>query len=181
MKTCTKCKIEKDEKEFYKDNKNKDGLRYTCKLCDIHSSVTWAFNNKEKSNQNSRNRRKRNPNLYKEIQRKWLKNNPEKNKIIQRKSTLKRKYNISLEEYDNLLKLQNNVCATCGEPETRRYKGVILPLVVDHNHTTGAIRELLCCKCNLIIGNSNEDKSILLSIIKYLEKHKDATHSISRQ
>ena len=33
MKTCTKCKIEKEVTEFTKDKKTKDGLTYTCKFC----------------------------------------------------------------------------------------------------------------------------------------------------
>lgn len=55
---------------------------------------------------------------------------------------LRRKYGITAEQYDAMLSAQGGVCFLCGRPpKTRR-------LAVDHCHETGAVRKLLCDKCN---------------------------------
>ena len=46
-------------------------------------------------------------------------------------------------------------------------------LHVDHNHATKKVRGLLCVNCNIIIGNSFEDKNILANAIEYLNKYED--------
>ena len=74
-----------------------------------------------------------------------------------RKCQVKRYNGMTLEEYDEILEHQNNQCAICGktsEEEGRR-------LSIDHNHETGEIRGLLCRMCNLVLGNANDDISIL--------------------
>jgi hypothetical protein len=61
---------------------------------------------------------------------------------IQHASKLKLSYGMTPQQYDELLKLQGGVCAICQKkPTTRR-------LAVDHCHTTGRIRGLLCFRCN---------------------------------
>ena len=63
---------------------------------------------------------------------------------------LKRKYNMTLEQYTTLLKSQNNVCAICKNSEVRKANnGKVMKLSVDHNHITGQNRGVLCNKCNL--------------------------------
>jgi hypothetical protein len=50
MKTCSKCKIEKDYKEFYKQSCNsKDGYQSHCKICDNERKKNWNKNNAEKA------------------------------------------------------------------------------------------------------------------------------------
>jgi len=59
------------------------------------------------------------------------------------------------EIYDELFEKQNGVCAICGKVETAkqpRGKGKINKLCIDHNHTTGKIRGLLCHRCNFKLG-----------------------------
>jgi len=74
-------------------------------------------------------------------------------------------FGITLAEYDEMFRKQNGVCAICKLPEiTRR-------LAVDHNHKTGKVRELLCAKCNRLLGFAAEDKQTLQSAINYLERH----------
>lgn len=66
-----------------------------------------------------------------------------------RDTNLRRLYGISLQTYEALLAHQNGVCALCeSSPETS--KGGVL--TVDHNHQNGAIRGLLCTKCNLMLA-----------------------------
>jgi len=82
-----------------------------------------------------------------------------------RRAWIKRKYGISQEEYDDLLARQDGGCAICGSREdTKDYR-----LPVDHNHETGKIRGLLCHRCNLAIGQFQDDVDLLRKAIKYLE------------
>lgn len=74
-----------------------------------------------------------------------------------------RKYNLTLDEYKELYKIQKGRCALC-EKECDK-------LDVDHNHKTGEVRELLCDKCNTSIGMFNDDVIKLQKAIDYLLKH----------
>ncbi len=62
--------------------------------------------------------------------------------IANRKSYLKRTYGLTVEEYDAMLAAQGCVCFFCRETPGD------LPLHVDHDHATGAVRGLLCSRCN---------------------------------
>lgn len=78
------------------------------------------------------------------------------------------KYGISLSERERLLRKQDFKCAICFL--------VSAPLVIDHCHKTGKIRELLCMYCNLALGGFKDNHQILLNATKYLQKHKGLTH-----
>ena len=85
--------------------------------------------------------------------------------IMQRKSYLKRAYNVTLEEYEKKLKEQNYCCAICNKHRDKFKRN----LSVDHDHTTNQIRGLLCIICNTNVGVV-EDK--LEMIQKYLNKYR---------
>jgi len=81
----------------------------------------------------------------------------------------KRKYGITLADYDTLLNKQGGVCAICGKAETHIYKsGQIKGLAVDHDHKAGKVRGLLCFNCNTGIGLFRDDPKIIQSAITYL-------------
>lgn len=84
---------------------------------------------------------------------------------------LKHTYNLSLEEYNNILKLQGGVCAICKKQETRIIKGTIASLCVDHNHKTGKVRGLLCYHCNVGLGIFRDGR-LLKRAIKYINRRK---------
>lgn len=76
---------------------------------------------------------------------------------------LQRLYGISVEEYYEILEIQNGVCAICGvSPSDKR-------LAVDHCHTLNIIRGLLCDRCNTTLGKCNDDVLLLRKMIDYLE------------
>lgn len=147
MKTCTLCNKRKTLKHFYKDKSKKDGFRYDCKNCFKKRAKKW-----ENLNPNYRKLR------YK------------KRKLQEKNNTLIYKFGISLKEYKQLLKSQNNVCAICLKKEERKYRNKIRSLATDHNHITGKVRGLLCQKCNLGISHFNEDIKILFKAISYLRE-----------
>lgn len=88
-----------------------------------------------------------------------------KNKKHIRENRLKRTFDITLEQYDQMLKDQDDKCAICGKKPTERY------LSIDHDHKTDKIRGLLCDSCNLLLGHANDDPVILGKSIDYLSLH----------
>lgn len=80
---------------------------------------------------------------------------------------------VTVEEYEEMLKRQDGVCAICKHPETARdRKGNIKPLAVDHHHGTGMRRELLCSTCNLLLGQVEKDPERFQAILLYIKKHR---------
>lgn len=96
-------------------------------------------------------------------------------KDAQRHYGLKRYYGLTGEEYGQMVADQKGVCAICEKPETAMANGKMKPLSVDHNHTTGKLRGLLCDRCNHMLGHARENRDVLLSAIKYLDHHNGET------
>lgn len=110
----------------------------------------------------------------KEKSRTWNKRNPEKAARSIRNANYKKKYGITLQEYEHMHEKQNGLCAICNRPETMLgHKGTLVSLAVDHCHTTGKIRALLCRNCNTMLGGSRDNVDILLNAIRYLREHHD--------
>lgn len=61
-------------------------------------------------------------------------------------------YGITRQDYDRMYEEQDGKCAICGGPPVARRSGSTAVFHVDHNHTTGAVRGLLCARCNLLVG-----------------------------
>jgi hypothetical protein len=77
-------------------------------------------------------------------------------------------YNLSKLEYDNLIKSQNNKCAICNKEHLDNTKN---KLFIDHNHTSGKVRGLLCHHCNVALGSFYDNIDFLKNAIVYLEKN----------
>ena len=95
----------------------------------------------------------------------WLKS--ESGKEYDRKKKLRTKYNMTIEQYDSVLKEQNNCCKICSTHESEFNKR----LAVDHCHTTGKIRGLLCMACNILLGKAKDNINILNNAINYLNNN----------
>lgn len=78
-----------------------------------------------------------------------------------------RKYNYGMveKEYDNLVEKQGGVCAICKGICSMRGK-----LSVDHSHSTGKVRGLLCAACNAGLGHFKDSALFLRAAADYLEK-----------
>ena len=72
------------------------------------------------------------------------------------------KYGLTLEQYTALAKKQSGVCAVCGNPPKDRV------LDVDHCHTTGKVRGLLCWPCNIAVGHLESLRAPLSTYTTYL-------------
>jgi hypothetical protein len=75
-------------------------------------------------------------------------------------ANLKSKYGITLEEYNMMVELHARKCNICGE---------VKKLVVDHCHTTGQVRGLLCHQCNCVLGYAKDRFNVLLEAASYLK------------
>lgn len=93
-------------------------------------------------------------------QREWRKQNPDKVKEYD----LKSKFGMSLTEYNDLRQAQSYTCKICGTKETDLDEN----LAVDHCHTTGKIRGLLCHCCNRGLGLLKDNTTVLQKAIDYL-------------
>jgi len=146
MKTCTKCNIEKEGNQFYKNIGSKDGLRTVCKECTKGYASSYYTNNKES-----------------------LKISRTITKV--RRWHLARVYGITLEEYNKMFETQNGKCLICNQPETQvnRKTNTLHSLSVDHDHATGKVRGLLCRRCNTLIGQVDDSVNILGRAIWYLK------------
>lgn len=78
--------------------------------------------------------------------------------------SLRYRYGMTLDEYNHRRWEQGGKCAICGQKPDAR-------LCVDHNHTTNAIRDLICTNCNHALGKAREDPAILRAMAEYLERH----------
>ena len=154
-KICSRCKEEKNLDQFGKDRYSKDGHRYHCKECHNSKQREYARNNKELIKAR---------NAKKAASRKAYYQS-ERGIESSRRSHLKRKYGITLEQYNELLSSQDGKCAICNEDEKCSRNSV---LAVDHCHKTGEIRGLLCSHCNRGLGLFKDNSEILTKAIKYI-------------
>lgn len=152
MKICTKCK---QIGEFSKDKTKKDGFHSICKKCQKISTKQYLKNNPDAHEKR------------KEVSRLWRANNKEKSKIAITNATLRSKYGISLDQYNEMLKKQNFSCAVCFD------KPIKQRLHVDHCHATLKVRGLLCQACNTSIGKMKESPSLIRALANYVEEHQN--------
>lgn len=101
-----------------------------------------------------------------DAQRRWRERNPENAKKRNRDSEYRRKYSISLEQYDDMLKAQQGVCAICAASCDTG-----MNLAVDHCHTTNKVRALLCKNCNTALGLLKENVETMTKAINYIKFH----------
>lgn len=148
LKTCSGCKVEKEQSEFYKRKASPDGLAYLCRQCDSEKHAEFRAANKES---------------LAVKQKKWREDNKEHVAATKRKS----KFGLSAEEQNAMLVSQNYCCAICKVNQVE----LIRRLAIDHDHDTKVIRGMLCDKCNRGIGLLQDSISILETAVKYLKKY----------
>lgn len=80
-------------------------------------------------------------------------------------------FGISHAMYDELLELQNNRCAICCTDTPSQGRGSVY-FNVDHDHKTGAVRGLLCTKCNVGLGHFKDNVDVMAKAVEYLMLHR---------
>ena len=111
----------------------------------------------------------KNPEDARAYRKRWKAANPDKVKAYQRKQHLKRIYGIAPEDYDRMLEKQDGKCAICRT--TKQKGGRFERFCVDHDHSTGAVRDLLCYDCNFALGKFNDNIGNLEAAIHYLKSN----------
>ena len=122
----------------------------------------WRLKNKARCTEYGRRYRLNHPDRARLAQQKYHKTHPMKG----REGYLIRAYGITLAEYQQRLEHQKGVCAMCNQPELIRQS-----FCVDHNHKTGKVRQLLCVRCNSVLGMIDDSIELLDAAKRYLEKH----------
>lgn len=91
-----------------------------------------------------------------------------------RRHTLRTRYGMTLEQFEEMWHSQGGKCANPGcdftallDMADRRQA-----LEVDHDHATGKVRALLCPPCNRALGHVNDDPSKLTGLIAYIAAHR---------
>jgi hypothetical protein len=134
-------------------------LYRTCMTCDVEKNITEFYIRDKKTG--------RRHSACKECDKARVKARHQANPERTRNNDLKRNYGISLQEHQQMFDEQKGVCATCKSPGDGKWK----KLCVDHDHKTGKVRQLLCRRCNMILGQAYDNISLFEEYIKYLQKH----------
>lgn len=145
MKQCSRCKESKPRTEFYPDRREGRDLLSHCKECNREKQRIFRLKHGPRV-------RTKEKTIY--ADRRW-------------NSHLKRKYRIDVNEYKRLLSQQDGACAIC---KTDAPGGGTTRFHVDHDHATGAVRGLLCTRCNQMIGYGLDNPDILESGAAYLRR-----------
>lgn len=133
--------------------------KLTCNKCKKKKGI--ACFNKHKRYKDGYRRTCRN--CEKKQAKEYYKKYPEKRYSAQ----LKYHFGITMKDYNNMLKQQNNCCAICGRNKTKFKKR----LAVDHNHKTKYIRGLLCMFCNSrLLRYLKDHKGNAVGLVCYLQK-----------
>jgi len=96
-----------------------------------------------------------------EAKQRWLVENKHKRPTINRNCRLRTYYGLTPEEYESLAASQGYKCAICKCP----FDGTEH---LDHDHSSGWVRGILCNKCNPAIGLFDEDIVRMQEAIEYL-------------
>jgi len=145
---CYKCKEDLPETEFSRNKAKKRGYQSQCKKCRAEIQREDCQKNRKRINA---------------TKKRYYRTHKKQFAGYSRKRWLKKYYNMTLEQYDILVKTQNGCCAICGIPDKK--------LDVDHDHKTGKVRALLCKRCNTWLAPI-ENKRFHEAAEIYLEQHK---------
>lgn len=152
-KNCTKCGVVKPLAQFYKSQKSRYGITEQCKDC-RNATIEKHYSTLSEEEK----KRRRSPYL---------------NGDYCRSANFKKCYGLSLDDVKKMHEAQFGLCANrgCGIPINVEKRGVFKGKgCVDHCHTTGKVRGLLCFKCNTTLGLL-EDKNVVLGLVEYLQKY----------
>ena len=158
MKTCYKCKHTKPVEDF-RSNAKSGYIDSYCRPC---------------RNSYEKNRYASMP----KVKKHWLEGKTEEEKLrLRRQKSARRRYNrygLNLEELTARLEAQYGGCAVCSTPltlDSHDNAERVKVAHVDHTHTTGQVRGILCSKCNHALGLLDEDESRILSLLAYVKDY----------
>jgi hypothetical protein len=149
-KRCSKCGATKATTEFHVCKHASYGVSSSCKVCARATATEFYRADPKKGQANAK---------------KWREADPER----YRAGKLARQYGLGIEDYERMLNEQGGTCAICQRPNKSGIR-----LAVDHDHTTGAVRQLLCSPCNTALGLMQDNSDRLRTAAAYLDRHRSA-------
>ncbi len=159
-KVCIKCGVDQPIGNYSLRKEMKDGHINSCKKCGNAVRRKWRRDNPDRDRATDRRYSAKHRAKLRLRNAEWQR----KNKEVTWKNSLKR-YNISPDEWNDMFIEQGGCCAVCGIHQSKLKKR----LHVDHNHSIGENRGLLCGNCNTAIGLMKDNPKIMRNAIKYLE------------
>jgi hypothetical protein len=90
-------------------------------------------------------------------------------------------FGLTHDEYNLMRIAQNDLCAICKNPETDLHSAegkIVRELAIDHDHRTGAVRALLCGRCNRAIGLMLDDPERMVAAAEYLRSYQEVSDLI---
>lgn len=182
-KPCSKCKVVKPLSEFPRPTEE-NGMGTRCRKCRrVEITQKWQASrpgytsssgrqyrekNKDKINAQRKAFHVANPGYSREQSRRYALAHPERQAMHLRGWWLK-KYGLSIAQYEVMLSAQNGGCAICGSLSPGRTG--TKNFCVDHDHTNGKTRGLLCHPCNQMLGLAEDSAKRLLASVDYLVYH----------
>ena len=130
-------------------------------------SAAWKAANPERAKELQKNHSAKNAQKIRLRSAEWYVNNKEQAAKNARIVKLKM-YGLTPEEYQSILEAQDHSCAICKTKDA--LNGKPNRMYVDHCHTTGKVRGLLCQKCNSGLGMFKDDPEMLMNAINYLTR-----------
>ena len=185
FKRCSNCGDTKPQNAFSKNKAMKDGYNNNCKSClaTYHESkgkvskgeaikyVDNLVNSGELFRCKGCGEDKLADKFYHQRSYGSVKLATTKCKSCQSEYQRLKTFGLTLNDFNSILKAQGNMCAICDIDhdvyKSSSYKNKCF--AVDHCHTTGVIRGLLCEKCNRALGYFNDNREYLLKAVSYLE------------
>jgi hypothetical protein len=120
-------------------------------------AVAWHEEHPGKRNEYSKKSYDRDPVSESERKKKYRRENPKHLRAL----SIKRRYGITIDDYDRMVEKQSGKCAICGKEDSK--------LHIDHDHQTNRVRGLLCGPCNRKL-HSVETESFLSRALAYLRQ-----------
>lgn len=166
-KVCVVCK-----KRFSTSISRKQTCTSECnKINGKKLSKEWIVKNSEKVNKRAKEWRDKNLEKSRLASRKSAANTRRDNPRVIKHRKLKSSYGITIDEFENMLKSQNDRCAICSIEFD--YSSQSQGPNIDHDHKTGDVRMILCRFCNNLLGYTDDDFKILEQVIVYLDLHNE--------
>ncbi len=140
------------------------GFLTTCVECRNQRDREAYAANPEKHRKKSRDSRLRNPERAAATSKRYQRANPEKMRMWKQwqfSRDIERKYGITFERYQELVRTEGIICAICRSTEK---------IGIDHCHASGRFRGFLCSGCNLAIGNIRESADRAEGLAKYIRE-----------
>lgn len=170
-KRCTKCQEPKPIDSFGLNKRSKDGHKTICRKCLASQTRERRSSRPRRASQSKAAQAayyEANKEAYAAGIRRRRDTDPDKFSRMIRGHRLKR-YGLTLETWEEILAEQGGVCAICRQEPSRTGQNT-QRLQVDHCHSTGRVRGLLCLRCNSLLGHARDDQTILAAAIIYLRR-----------